>query len=106
MNGPLFAAVLVAGVSFFLAWCVFLMMREPSRLVISVSFLIWFLPLYYFGAWASGNDFRTATIVLFFLTLIFCFELARTAVLDWQLDQIRPEGDEEEVVNKQSGDLR
>lgn len=99
MNGPLFASVLVVGVFFFLGWWVFVMMREPSRLVSYGSFLTWFLPLYYFGAWASGSEFGNATLILLLLAFIWGVQLARWAIWDWQFDQVLPEGAEEEVVN-------
>jgi hypothetical protein len=101
VNGPFFAAVLVVGVLFFLGWWVFLLMREPSRLVSYCTFLAWFLPLYYLGAWASGNEFGAATIILLLLVFIWGVQTARLSLDNWQVDQIRPEGAEEEVVNLQ-----
>jgi hypothetical protein len=99
MNGPLFAAILVISVVVFLGWMIFLMSREPSRLVSYGSFFLWFLPLYYSGAWAAGSDIGTATLILLLMAFVWAIHSVKWAIEDWSQGQIKPDGLEEEIIN-------
>lgn len=99
MNGPAFAAVLTAGVFFVLGWWVFAMWRERSALITYSSFLAWFVPLFYLGAWAAGGDFGSATIILFALVISCSAYILRQAAFDWVHNKTNPDGAEDEIVN-------
>jgi hypothetical protein len=89
MNGPLFAATIVSGVVLVTLWAIAMLKWEPRSLIRYTSFLVWALPLFYFGGWAKGIGAGETTAIAFVLAFLWFLSILRDKAEDWFSKRVR-----------------